>query len=350
MTKQLSEDQRKRVRTLYFDGNLTKAQIAAKTGYTPKQIRNALLNETPQFESRGRRPFLSEDHTDTLIDYVTTSKEGRRASWQALARIALSFFGILIGWVAIRNAFHRRGFKRYHARLKPPISETNRKKRLAWAEEHKDWTIEQWRMILWSDETWVTGGSHRKVWVTRRRGEEFDQSCIVERHQKKNGWMFWGSFSGIKYQGSMKGPAFHWEKEWGYIDEETYRERTVPLVDGWLKLLLRVTSLRLVYMQDGASGHRAAGTIQDLKERGVKVMEWPPFSPDLNPIEYVWNWMKNYIEDHYGSIEKPTHTQLRGWTLEAWHAVPEAYLEELLATMPQRCADVIKAEGRQTKW
>ena len=102
------------------------------------------------------------------------------------------------------------GYHRRVARKKPPISETNRLLRLAWAIEHENWTREQWNTILWTDETWVTSGKHTKTWVTRRAGEEYDPDCIEEREPRKNGWMFWGCFSG----GLGKGPCLFWEKEW----------------------------------------------------------------------------------------------------------------------------------------
>jgi len=46
--------------------------------------------------------------------------------------------------------------------------------------------------------------------------------------------MFWGCFSG-KYG---KGPGIFWEKEWGTINEETYQEWIVPIIDGWIWLHL----------------------------------------------------------------------------------------------------------------
>ncbi len=82
-------------------------------------------------------------------------------------------------------------FQQYIARTKPPISECNRQLRLTWAREHLDWTKEQWNKILWTDETWVTGGRHTRTWVTRRPGEELDSICIVEKRPKKQCWMFW---------------------------------------------------------------------------------------------------------------------------------------------------------------
>ena len=111
------------------------------------------------------------------------SRENRRMSYAQLASVL--DFGVKKD--AIRNALAKEGFHRRLAIRKPPISETNRKIRLAWAEEHKDWTIEQWYRILWTDETWITGARHTRTWVTRRAGEEWDETCIVEWHQRKKG-------------------------------------------------------------------------------------------------------------------------------------------------------------------
>jgi transposase len=53
-------------------------------------------------------------------------------------------------------------------------------------------------------------------------------------------------------------------------------------------------------MQDGAPGHAAAATLAKMRERGIIMIHWPPYSPDLNPIETVWNIMKDYIERKWG--------------------------------------------------
>ena len=55
----------------------------------------------------------------------------------------------------------------------------------------------------------------------------------------------------------------------------------------------------LLFQQDNAKGHASAFTKSVLAAAGIKVMEWPPFSPDLNPIETLWNDMKEYIQENY---------------------------------------------------
>jgi transposase len=151
--------------------------------------------------------------------------------------------------------------------------------------------------------------------------------------------MFWGCFAG-----SEKGPGIFWEKEWGTISSETYRERIVPIIHGWLRLR---PDLRL--MQDNAKGHTANSTMQELLERGIIPIRWPAFSPDLNPIEAVWKLMKEWIQREYGE-RKWTYNELREAVIRAWEAITSEQLSKLIDSMHQRCLDVIEANGGHTKW
>jgi len=208
--------------------------------------------------------------------------------------------------------------------------------------EHVDWTLDQWYKILWTDETWITGGRHTRTWVTRRPGEEWDPTCIVEKHQRKKGWMFWGCF-----YGHTKGPGIFWEKDWGSICAETYCQHTVPIIHGYIELMRR-EGVELVLMQDRAPGHAAADTKKELEERGIRVIFWPPFSPDLNPIERVWHIMKNYLQDNYP--ENMTYDRLRVAVKDVWEKVGQDEFEALIQSMQARCQAVIDAKGLFTKY
>jgi len=190
------------------------------------------------------------------------------------------------GTEAIKYALRKRGYYRRLALRKP---QPNRIRRLEWAHEHLHWSREQWYSVLWTDETWIKSGKHRRTWVTRCAGEELDDTCAVDKVQRKCGWMFWGYSAG-----STKGPYLFWEKDWGLINTASYQQHTVPIIGGWITM-----NPDLSLLQDNAPGHAAAETRQDLVDRGVRIIFWTAFGPDLNPIEKVWNRMKHYIKLHY---------------------------------------------------
>ncbi len=146
--------------------------------------------------------------------------------------------------------------------------------------------------------------------------------------------MFWGAF-----HGTTKGPGVFWEKNWGTIGEKTYREHIVPVIAAYI-----TANSYLQLMQGHAPGHAAKGTQQDLQNRNVYSIMWPPYSPDLNPIETLWNWMKDYIYDRYRDIQL-SYPRLRAAVLEAWEAIPVKKLEELIRGMHDRCQAVIDANG-----
>jgi hypothetical protein len=194
--------------------------------------------------------------------------------WYALpAAIGLNY-----GEYTIRHALEKAGFRRCLARRKPSNIEEIRQARKAFVEIAQHWTKEQWRHVLWSDETWVNGTRRSRVYVTRRPGEEFDSTCVVEANPRGPGWMFWGSFSGI----AGKGRGIFWEKDWGTITSESYCEHIVLIVYGWFRL----TAIEgHIFMQHNARPHAAQATLKELQERHIPYMIWPPYSPDLNLMD-----------------------------------------------------------------
>jgi hypothetical protein len=77
---------------------------------------------------------------------------------------------------------------------------------------------------------------------------------------------------------------------------------------------------------------------------------WPPFSPDLNPIETCWDWMKDYVGDKWGLEELPSYDNLRKYVKEVWDALPDSFWQELLASMPAWCQGQLRQIGMHTKY
>lgn len=264
----------------------------------------------------GRKVILNTPQRKRLIQWVTASQENRETPWTEIP----SLLGLDCGEKAIRTAFRKEGYTRRVSRKKPPLSDENRMKRLEWAQEHVNWTDDDWDLILWSDETWAQPGRHKRVWVTRKVGEAYNKDCVQSRYQRKIGWMFWGSIGG-KY-GRHKG--IFWEKEWETINEGSYCGIIVPIVDEILQ-----EHSDLYWQQDNAPSHASAFTKGVIRIGGLRVIEWPPYSPDLNPIETIWDDMKDYIQLHYPQVHS-SYKRLREAIQEAWESITTERIRELV--------------------
>jgi hypothetical protein len=97
-------------------------------------------------------------------------------------------------------------------------------------------------------------------------------------------------------------------------------------------------------MQDYAPRHSARMTKDEILVREMHIIAWPAFSPDLNPIETVWNWMKDYIMNNYD--EKLSYDELRQAVKDAWEAVPAEFLDKLIDEMHDRRQAVIDEGGK----
>jgi ketohexokinase/beta-glucosidase len=340
-SEETTRDQKLQIHTLYYQAGWKVDDILLLfSSLTRKQIYFALESRpTPQKARHcGRHVKLSTPQRKRLVKWATTDSHTRDIPWAEIPKYlpdTLEWRGV--GSKAIRRAFQTENYTRGVRRRKPPLSETNRLIRLAWAEEHVNWSEEQWDTILWSDETWTTSGPHRRQWCTRKIGtsELFHPDCIQHRWQRKIGWMFWGCISG-KYG---KGPGLFWEKEWKTITKETYCEHTLPVF--W-KYLWNHPGLQ--FQQDGGPGHTAKYSIAYMLERGIHPIFWPAFSPDLSPIETLWNRMKDILSLLDPEIHR-SYVKLRAAVQEAWNDLTDAEIRDSIHTMHDRCVAVILAHG-----
>jgi len=105
-------------------------------------------------------------------------------------------------------------------------------------------------------------------------------------------------------------------------------------------------------MEDGAAPHRAKLT-QEARERiGIRSLDWPASSPDLNPIEALWQQLKQNIcrlplEQRPTTIEAMQLKICRMWNYLS--DMPGTY-EGLVESMPERTQAVIAARGGHTRW
>ena len=178
----LTRDDRIRIATLRNEG-FTYKEISQRLNYTQRQVQYAIQHPLTPKKRKGRPSILTQEEIDEIITWICYSKANRRASWIQIPKL----LNLNVSYYCVRTALRNAGYARRVARRKPPISEKNRRARLAWATQHVEWTMDQWKKILWSDETWANGDRHTKTYVTRRASEQWDPTYIVERHQRRKG-------------------------------------------------------------------------------------------------------------------------------------------------------------------
>jgi transposase len=235
-----------------------------------------------------------------------------------------------------RRRAHEMGFNNRVAVRKPFLNETHRRCRLQFAKRHKDWTPDDWRMVLWTDESsFEIGKSSKQVVVWRKRGDKHDPKNLVPTFKSgRKSTMVWGAFfSKIKAPpGERKAESFV---------KNIYEKHLIPFLKD------ADPDQRISLMEDNAPVHTARVSREFLDSYNINKIDWPAQSPDLNPIENVWLVLKRNVQDLYHPRLVP---EMHEALTQAWADFPSHILENLINSMPERMADVIKAEGGSVRW
>ncbi|GFW74586.1 transposable element Tcb2 transposase [Trichonephila clavipes] len=103
-----------------------------------------------------------------------------------------------------------------------------------------------------------------------------------------------------------------------------------------------------ILMDDYCRPHRANLVEDSFFEEGIVRMEWPTCSPDMNPIEYVWDSLARRV----AGLQPPPQTlqELERALLEEWDKIPQLVINSLIDSMPQRCSTVLAVRGNHTPY
>jgi transposase len=103
-----------------------------------------------------------------------------------------------------------------------------------------------------------------------------------------------------------------------------------------------------ILMQDNTRPHTAGIVIQYLNEVGIVTLPWPARSPDMNPIEHVWDELGRRIR-HRENIPE-TIPSLRIALQEEWEQLPQDVIANLIRSVPRRLETLIAARGGNTRY
>lgn len=279
----------------------------------------------PKLTERARRALVREAAKRPMI----TLEELQKSTAQV---------GESVHRTTISRALHKSGLHGRVARRKPLLKERHKKSRLQFAKSHVGDTANMWKKVLWSDETKIELfglNAKRYVWRKTNTAHHPEHTIPTVKHGGGN-IMLWGCFSSagtgklVRVDGRMDGAKYR------AILEENLLEAAKDLRLG----------RRFVFQQDNDPKHKARATMEWFRSKNINVLDWPSQSPDLNPIEHLWQDLKIAVHRHPPS----NLAELEQVCKEEWGKLSVSRCAKLVETYPKRLAAVIAAKGGSTKY
>ncbi len=102
-----------------------------------------------------------------------------------------------------------------------------------------------------------------------------------------------------------------------------------------------------IFLQCNASCHKSREVMEFFEQNDIIVADHPPQSPDLNPIENIWNYVKRKIHENHSCS---TADELwHAFEIE-WEQIPRDFFQKLIISMVTRMKEVKKGKGFATKY
>jgi transposase len=233
------------------------------------------------------------------------------------------------------------GLKAVVKKKRPALISRHKKARLEFAEQHLYWTVDDWKQVVWSDEMKINHiGSDGLKWVWKKPGEGLSDRLVSGTRKFGGGsLMMWGCmfWEGVGYATRIEGRMD------GQLYESILNDELVQSVQ-WYKRDLK----KIIFQHDNDPKHTSKIACSWLRNHKVSMLQWPPQSPDLNPIEHLWNHLKRKLAAY--ETEPAGMLELWDRVEKEWEAIEPETCQRLIESMPERVAAVKKAQGGYTKY
>lgn len=331
--------------------NLPNKQLARMLGLDPKTIRlwKQRYLETKSLERKtgsGRPRKLTYVETRLL---VLRCKRNRRMTAEDLTKQHQQEGGEPVSVWTVRRTLMAAGLYGRVAAKKPLLTAWHRKKRLEWARKYKHWSVDDWKRVVWSDESPLkTFAKFGRVMVRRFINERYKSSLVVPTVKHSKTCMVWGCFSS-----HGTGPLYRIH---GKMRKEQYKQICIKHFVPHLRKLSRdYPDMCPFYLQQDNDPKHTAKVVQKYLENKsaqedlpFRILDWPSQSPDLNPIENLWAIVKAELAKRNLSYSSEEALFLEAQNI--WDNIGADALANLIASMPNRIKMVIKNKGGPTSY
>ena len=315
-------------------------QIAARLGVghsTVSEYRSQVTG-TLQKSVGGCPPKLSLHDRRKLVRLITTGKADTATQ---LRRELQDLTNTTLSTQSIRNALKKEDLVARAKVKKPLLLRRHIKQRLDFAYKYQHWTEADWARVIWSDETKINRlASDGRQWVWKRAGAPLTAQHVTPTVKFGGGCvMIWGCMTvhGVGLMCRIEG------KMDASLYEEILGDELMGTVDYY-----EMDREDLIFQQDNDPKHKSKHAQKWFKDNGIKVLDWPAQSPDLNPIEHLWSIVKFCLAAY--PTPAPSIEELWKRVEAEWEKIPKEECLKLINSMPRRVAAVLKAKGGYTKY
>jgi len=314
--------------------------IASTTGISTATISRLRSKERSDLQksSGGRPTKLSSANICHAIHLISTQKAETAVE---VTKCLSNIINQPLHPSTTRRYMKKAGMKAVVKSKHPLLSAKHRKARLDFAYAHKDWTLDDWKEVIWSDETKINQlGSDGHKWAWKKSGEGLSDR-LVQGTVKFGGGsvMVWGCMT---WEGVGDAAKID-----GRMDGDLY----LQILKDELQNSIRFYGLNpsdIIFQQDNDPKHTCKKVKEWLDVQEFRTMVWPAQSPDLNPIEHLWGHLKRRLAGY----EQPPKGIQELWRRieEEWGKIPAEVCQGLIESMPRRIEAVLKAKGGYTKY
>ncbi|UYV77443.1 hypothetical protein LAZ67_15001039 [Cordylochernes scorpioides] len=275
---------------------------------------------------RKRKTATSEDRY-----LVVTAKRHREMTAIQLSNELSSDTGTRISRQTVYRRLHEGALYARRPMVCIPLTSAHRRARLNWCLEHHAWTHDQWANVLFSDESrFSLNTDSRRVFIWREPGTRYHPRNIREIDSFRGGSLLvWAGISS-----SRRTPLHIFSG--GTLTAQRCRDE---ILEPYLRPYRDQIGHNLIFMDVNARPHRARVVNEYLQSENIRRMDWPARSPDLNPIEHVWDALGRRIGARHPSPR--TLVELRTALLQEWGLLPLDLPQSLVNSMRARCETLI---------
>ena len=290
MPKKLSRDIKNNVTSLIKAGKTTK-DIFKATKVSRSQVIRMKNHDDPNRERpHGGRPSMISDFTKKVLVFKV------RRGFLEDAKHAQKFLhslGYRIGYSSVTSLMRSLKLDSMKKIKKSLLKLVNQKKRLSWAKKHRDWTVEDWKRVIYSNETKVNRWGLDGAQITWKHRDDPIQPHNIQTILKGSGgsMMVWGCMTSLGVGYACRIIDYPMNSElYTHILATTYKD-TLEYYG--------LTNEDVIFQQDNDPKHTSKHTKKWFRDNNIiHIEDWLPNSPDLNPIEHLWHHVKLKLDQY----------------------------------------------------